>query len=106
MVLVSDNVVIVQLGGDNGARGKGKRLSFLIYRAGQRAGLGGFGPKSLIHPNPRFSHISPFSPIFGSVTYVFVLKLEVLDLSRNQFQGHISQVGVVSDYNLSKAENK
>ncbi|KAI5390694.1 hypothetical protein KIW84_075842 [Lathyrus oleraceus] len=36
----------------------------------------------------------------------FVLKLEVLDLSRNQFQGHISQVGVVSDYDLSKAENK
>ncbi|CAI8611380.1 unnamed protein product [Vicia faba] len=27
----------------------------------------------------------------GSVTDVFVLKLEVLDLSRNQFQGHISQ---------------
>ncbi|KAI5387767.1 hypothetical protein KIW84_073750 [Lathyrus oleraceus] len=42
----------------------------------------------------------------GSVTDVFVLKLEVLDLSRNQFQGHISQVGVVSDYDLSKAENK
>lgn len=31
MVLVSDNVVIVQLGGDNGARGKGKRPSFHIY---------------------------------------------------------------------------
>ncbi|CAK8564303.1 unnamed protein product [Lathyrus sativus] len=28
----------------------------------------------------------------GSVTDVFVLKLEVLDLSRNQFQGHVSQV--------------
>ncbi|KAI5425000.1 hypothetical protein KIW84_030977 [Lathyrus oleraceus] len=41
----------------------------------------------------------------GSVTDVFVLKLEDLDLSRNQFQGHISQVGVVSDYDLSKAEN-
>ncbi|KAI5438527.1 Guanine nucleotide-binding protein alpha-2 subunit [Lathyrus oleraceus] len=40
----------------------------------------------------------------GSVTDVFVLKLEVLDLSRNQFQGHISQVGVVSDYDLSQPQ--
>ncbi|XP_050919473.1 uncharacterized protein LOC127137021 [Lathyrus oleraceus] len=36
----------------------------------------------------------------GSVTYVFVLKLEVLDLSRNQFQGHISQVNYYNWYHL------
>ncbi|XP_050875191.1 probable LRR receptor-like serine/threonine-protein kinase At2g24230 [Lathyrus oleraceus] len=36
----------------------------------------------------------------GSVTDVFVLKLEVLDLSRNQFQGHISQVNYYNWYHL------
>ncbi|KAI5412282.1 hypothetical protein KIW84_057084 [Lathyrus oleraceus] len=31
---------------------------------GQQAGLGGFGPKSLTHPNPWLSRISSFSSIF------------------------------------------
>ncbi|KAI5433299.1 hypothetical protein KIW84_020542 [Lathyrus oleraceus] len=66
--------------------------------------------KSSPHRAAKFKECIEFAGItckkLGSVTYVFVLKLEVLDLGRNQFQGHISQVGVVSDYNLSKAENK
>ncbi|XP_004507733.1 probable LRR receptor-like serine/threonine-protein kinase At2g24230 [Cicer arietinum] len=37
----------------------------------------------------------------GSIMSVFVLKLEVLDLRRNQFQGHMSQVEYYSTYNWS-----
>lgn len=41
------------------------RLNIQPNRGGQRAGLGGFGPKGLTHPNPRLSLISPFPPSFS-----------------------------------------
>ncbi|KAK7304104.1 hypothetical protein RJT34_15156 [Clitoria ternatea] len=37
----------------------------------------------------------------GSVMSLFQERLEVMDLSRNQFQGHISQVHSISSYNWS-----
>ncbi|KAJ1436920.1 Tyrosine-protein kinase, catalytic domain [Sesbania bispinosa] len=37
----------------------------------------------------------------GSVMSMFQGRLEVMDLSRNQFQGHISQVQSISNYNWS-----
>ncbi|CDP10226.1 unnamed protein product [Coffea canephora] len=104
-ILQCRSLVSLDLSGNkfNGSLRDGFGASFPKLRYLNIAGNGFTGKESDFLGLTSITYLNISGNYFqGSVVGLFEGPLEVLDLSRNQFQGHISQVNSVSSFSLSR----
>ncbi|XP_071909132.1 probable LRR receptor-like serine/threonine-protein kinase At2g24230 [Coffea arabica] len=104
-ILQCRSLVSLDLSGNklNGSLRDGFGASFPMLRYLNIAGNGFTGKESDFLGLTSITYLNISGNYFqGSVVGLFEGPLEVLDLSRNQFQGHISQVNSVSSFSLSR----
>lgn len=104
-ILQCSSLVSLDLSGNkfNGSLRDGFGASFPKLKYLNIAGNGFTGKESDFWGLTSITYLNISGNYFkGSVVGLFEGPLEVLDLSRNQFQGHISQVNSISTFDLSR----